>query len=204
MKVTQYLKRCLAIALLAAVYSCNNSDSKKHVGTALDSSPEAAKVDTTKYNSEYLLYSSVKINGILPIESKFADFVKVVGKPDSLINFNPDMECQSFEQPYQNIHFQGGMFFLVKEKAIFQNIDFRKRPDLELKTSAITLNAKTTLSDVQALFPNAVRKIRTVEAPDLAHLRLVDLGASKEFADEWWILCFNGDKLVSVELYSPC
>lgn len=204
MKVTQYLKSCLTIILLATIYSCNNADQEKYIGTALAPVMGSATIDTTKYNAEYLLYNAVKINGVLPLDSKFADFVKVVGKPDSVINFNPDMDCQFFEEPYQYIHFQGSMFFLVKDTAIFQNIDFRKRPDLELKTSAITLNAKTTLSDVQALFPNAVRKIRTVEAPDLAHLRLVDIGASKEFTDEWWILFFNGDKLVSVELYSPC
>lgn len=204
MKLIPYLKGCLVIILLAAVYSCNKANVKKYLGMALAPLTDAAKVDTTKYNSEYLLYSDVKINGVLPLESNFTDFVKVVGKPDTLINFNAQNDCQFYDAPYKYIYFQGSMFCLVKDTAIFQNINFRKRADLELKTPAITLNAKTTLTDIQKLFPKAVRKIRTVNDPDSANLRLVDIAASKEFSDEWWILLFDGDKLVSVERYGPC
>jgi hypothetical protein len=96
------------------------------------------------------------------------------------------------------------MFYLVKGMAIFQNINFRTRPDLELKTPVITLNAKTTLKDVQKLFPKAVSKIRKVNDSDLGDLQIVNIGASKELADEWWILSFEGDELVSVEMFSPC
>lgn len=174
------------------------------VGTALYSVTDPAKVDTTKYNSEYLLYSTVRINGVLPLESALEDFIQVIGKPDSLINFNSNTDCQFYEEPYKYIHFQGNMFYLVRNKAIFQSLDFRRRPDLEITSPTITLNAQTTLQEVQKLFPRAVSKIRTVEDPSLPSLRLVDIGASKQFADKWWILTFDGNKLVSVEMYAPC
>jgi hypothetical protein len=204
MKLIQYSKGFLVTILLAALFSCNKPDSKKYLGTALDPLTDPAKVDTTKYNSEYLLYSTVKINGVLPLKSKFADFFKVVGKPDSLTNSNAQTDCQYYEEPFQYVYFQGNRFILVKDTAIFQNIDFRRRADLELKTPAITLNARTTLPEIKKLFPKAVSKIRTVDSPDRANLRLVDIGASKEFSDEWWILFFEGEKLVSVEMYGPC
>jgi hypothetical protein len=204
MKIIQYLKGCLAVLLMTAVYSCNSADAKKYVGTSLDPSTDPAKVDTTRYNSEYLLYSTVKVNGVLPLKSTFAEFVKVVGKPDSIVTFNAETDCQFYEEPYQYLYFQDSMFFLVKDTAIFRIIDFKKRPDLELKAPLITLHAKTTLPDVQKIFPKAVSKIRTIDNPEGGHLRLVDIGASKEIEDEWWILCFDGDKLVSVEMYGPC
>jgi hypothetical protein len=190
--------------LLAAVYACKEPNHEKFMGTALDSVMDSTRVDTTKYNAEYLLYSTVRINGVLPLESRFDEFIKVVGKPDSLINFNSHTDCQFYEEPYKYIYFQGNMFYLVKNKAIFQNLDFRRRPDLEITSPAITLNAKTTLQEIQKLFPKAVSKIRTVEDPSLPGLRLVDIGASKQYADEWWILIFDGNKLVSVEMYAPC
>lgn len=204
MKLIQYSQGCLVIILLAVVYSCNKHNQTKYLGTALDRLTVPAMVDTTKYNSEYLLYNTIKINGVLPLKSKFADFAKVVGKPDSVINFNPQTECQFYKEPYQYIYFQGNMFFLVNDTAIFQNIDFRKRSDLELQTPPITLNGKTTLSDIKGLFPKAVSKIRTVDSQDHSQLRQVDIGASKEFSDEWWILFFDGDKLIRVEMYEPC
>ena len=204
MKLIQYLKGCLVIILFAAVYACNKPDPEKYVGTALDPLTDASKVDTTKYNSEYLLYSTVKINGVLPLAATFAAFVKVIGKPDSLKNFDELTECQVYEKPYQYIYFQGSVFYLVKDTAIFQSINFRKRPDLELKTPAITINAETTLADIQKLFPKAVSNIRTVNSSYGDNLQLIDIGASKEFADEWWILFFDGDKLVSIEMFGAC
>jgi hypothetical protein len=204
MNFKQYSAVCLSILLLAAIFACNNHDSGKFVGTALDPLTDPAKVDTTKYNAEYLLYSTVKINNVLPLESKFADFIKVIGKPDSVVNFKPDTECQFYEEPYQNIYFQGSMFFLVNDSARIGNIDFRRRPNLELTSPAITLNGKTTLDDIRRLFPKAVSKIRKIDSPGFNNLRMIDIGASKAYADEWWILGFEGDKLVSVALYSSC
>jgi hypothetical protein len=204
MKFKQNKIPCLSILLLAAVYACNKPKHEKFVGTALDSVIDPTKVDTTKYNAEYLLYSTVRINGVLPLESRLDDFIKVIGKPDSLINFNSNTDCQLYGEPYKYLYFQGNMFYLVKNKAIFQNLDFRRRPDLEITSPAITLNSKTTLQEIQKLFPRAVSKIRTVEDSNFPSLRLVYIGTSKEYADEWWILAFDGDKLVSVEMYAPC
>jgi hypothetical protein len=203
MKFNRYLLFFLC-AILAFVSACSDSNPDGVVGTALDTKTDPAKVDTTKYNSEYLLYSTVKINGVLPLESKYADFVKVIGKPDSVVKFDEENDCQSFAEPHQYIYFQGSMFYLVKDKAIFQNIDFRKRPDLEIESVAITLNGKTTLQDIQKLFPRAVSNIRTMNSPRGSNMRFVAIGASKEIADEWWNLTFDGDKLVNVEMYSPC
>jgi hypothetical protein len=204
MKLKRYSMLCLAIITLAAVCACNNVNPEKFVGTALGPKTDLSKLDTTKYNNEYLLYSTAKINGVLPLESKFDDFIKVVGKPDSLIKFNSQTDCQLYEEPYQYIYFQGNMFFLVKDTAIFEHIDFRRRPDLEIETSAITLNVNTTLQDIQKLFPKAVSKLRSDDQPGLPQLRSVDINGSKLNADEWWILLFDGNKLVSVQMYGPC
>ena len=95
------------------------------------------------------------------------------------------------------------MFALVNDTAIFQTMNFRKRPDLQIVSAAITLNAKTTLKDVQRLYPKAVSRIETVLV-EKGHVQMVSLGAFKEYADEWWILMFDGDKLIEVQMYSPC
>lgn len=194
----------LAFMLLAAVYACNPVDPEKYVGTALDPRIDLAKVDTTKFNSEYLLYSTVRINGKLPLESTFAEFKKVIGEPDSLVNFNSDTDCQFYEEPYQYIYFSGSMYYLVKDTAIFQNIDFRGRPDLEIVSPAITLNGKTTLQDVQKLFPKSSSKFRTYRDAGGEWVQFFSVGASKAYADEYWNFIFDGDKLIGVEMYSGC
>lgn len=205
MKYKTYLLTCLPLILLSTFYACSQSnDPQQYIGTALDTRAETAPIDTTKFNAEYIDYSTVQINGKLPLESKYAEFLKVLGKPDSVVNFNPDTDCQFYLEPYQYIYLKGGMFYLVNDTAIFQQIDFRTRPDVELKTPAITLNGKTTLQEVKRLYPKAVSKIRSTEDPKTSHLRLVELGEASAIMDEWWILFFEGDKLVMVELFSPC
>ena len=199
-----YLLACLS-SILFVFFACTQSnDGKRFVGTALDPNTDKAQIDTTKFNTEYIDYRAVKINGVLPLDSKYDKFLEVLGQPDSVVNFNPDTDCQFFEEPYQYIYLQGGMFYLQNDTAMFQYIDFNERPDLELKTPAITLNGRTTLQEVQKLYPKAVSKIRMIEDPASLHLRLVDIGAGAPIEDAWWILFFDGEKLVQVELFSPC
>lgn len=189
--------------LLAALYACNEPDPKKYVGTALDPLTDPTKVDTTKFNVEYLQYSTVKINGVLPLESKLKDFLKVLGKPDSIVETNDD-DCVMYDVPYKEIHLQGSLFFLLNDTAVYQNLNFRRRPDLELQTPAITLNHNTTLGDVKKLFPRSASKTRILNSKEFGTLTLVDIGASKEYTDEWWILFFAEGKLVMAEMFSPC
>jgi hypothetical protein len=202
------LKPCLVLIvpflLLAAVYACNPVDPQKYVGTALDPTTDPAKVDTTKFNVEYLLYSTVRINGKLPLSSTFAEFKEVIGEPDSVVNFNSDSDCQVYEEPYQYIYFQESRFDLVKDTAIFTSLNLRQRPDLEIVSPAITLSAKTTLEDVRKLFPKAVSRIQTVIGPEKKPVQIIDLGASKEYADEFWVFLFDGNKLIQVDMYSDC
>lgn len=204
MKSRTYLVLFYLSILLTTFYACSQSNEpQKYIGTALDPHAGASPIDTTKFNAEYLHYSTVKINGVLPLESKYEQFLEEFGKPDSVVN-NPEYDCQVYPEPYQYVYLKGSMFYLVNDSARFQCIDFRKQPDLELKTPAITLNGETTLEDMQKLFPKSVRKIRSIEDPSSPHLRFMDLGASAPITDEWWILSFDGNKLVMVELYSPC
>jgi hypothetical protein len=199
MKFNQRLQICLAVILITAVYSCKNTAyPQKYAGTALDTST----VDTTKFNKEYLDYSTVRINGVLPLESKYSEFIKVIGKPDSVVSTS-DADCLFYEEPYQYIYFQGCMFYLVNDTAIFQNIDFRKRPDLELETPAITLNSKTTLQEIQKLYPKAVSAISTIKYYHVP-ARFINLSPAKDYVDDYWILFFEGDRLIAVELGSDC
>jgi hypothetical protein len=199
----KYAIGCLTLVLLAALNACNEGKADKYLGTALDEANDPAKLDTTKYNAEYLLYSTVKINGVLPIESKFAEFVKVVGKPDSVVAVGED-QCIIYDRSYQEIHYKGSLFYKLGDTAVFQTINFRRGNDLELTSPAITLNNKTTLEDVQKLFPKAVSKIRTLNSDEFGPLRLVAFGASKEIVEVWWILYFADGKLVLAEMFSDC
>jgi len=203
MHIFQCLKASLIVALFAVFTSCNKPDPTKFLGTALDPHYDAAKVDTTKYNTEYLLYNTVKLNGVLPLESSYKEFLKVVGQPDSLVN-NKDDECQFFEELYQYIYFQESMFFLVNDTAIFQNIDFRSSPDLELTSPAIKLNRHTTLTEIQRLYPKAASKIKVADYIEGSTLQFVTLEVSRLFLDARWCLYFEHDKLVKVELYMQC
>lgn len=203
MNVINFPKIIVAVALLATFYSCNKGDSKKHQGTALDPQSNAATLDTTKYNAEYLPYDAVKVNGKFPLQSSYKEFLAAFGKPDSLVQYKDD-ECAFFEEPYEYIYFKGNMFYLVKDSAIFQKVNFQSSPDFELTAPALTLNKNTTLAEVEKLFPNAVRKIRTIDNAEGRAMRWVSLGPSKTIADDFWILEFDGEKLVSVEMYSPC
>jgi hypothetical protein len=204
MKSRTYLLLFFLSILVTIFHACSQTnDPNKYIGTALDAHVGASPIDTTEFNAEYLQYSTVKISGILPLESKYERFLEVFGKPDSVIN-NPEYDCQIYPEPYHYMYFKGSMFYLVNDTVRFQRIDFRNQPNLELKTPAITLNGETTLQDMQRLFPKAMSKIRSIEDPSARHLRFVDLGASAPVTDEWWILSFDGNKLVMVELYSHC
>jgi len=206
MKFKTHLLACFSLILLTAFHACSqNNDPERYLGTALAPRAKGAQIDTTKFNSEYISYSTVMINGKLPLDSRYAEFLKVVGKPDSLVDSNLEMDCPFFEENhYQYVHFQGNLFYLVNDTAVFREIDFRRRPDLALKTPAITLNNKTTLEEVQKLYPKSVSKIRTIESSAYLDLQLVDVGASKAYEDAWWILFFKDKKLVMVEMYMPC
>jgi hypothetical protein len=200
MKFNQHLQICLAVILITAVYACKNTAyPQKYAGTALDTST----VDTTKFNKEYLDYSTVRINGVLPLESKYSEFIKVIGKPDSVVNKGPDDDCPMYMVPYQEAYSKGSMFYILNDTANFQKIDFRGRPDLELETPAIILNSKTTLQEIQKLYPRAVSTISTIKYYHVP-ARFINLSPAKDYVDDYWILFFEGDRLIAVEMGSDC
>jgi hypothetical protein len=200
MKFEECSKFSLAIMLLTAVYACNHiADQQKYAGTALDTST----VDTTKFNKEYLDYSTVKINGVLTVDGKYSAYLKILGKPDSVVNMGPDDDCPMYMEPYQEAYAKGTMFYIVNDTANFQKIDFRESPDFELHTPAITLNSKTTLQDIQKLYPRAVSAISPIKYYHVP-ARFINLSPAKEYVDQYWILFFEGDKLIAVEMGEDC
>ena len=188
------LKLFIAFQLLFAL----NSFAQSNLKTQQNS-------DTKPLDKEFLDFDVMRLNGKLPLFTKTKSLIKLLGKPDSLIIPNPDDFCSPYlDKPVQLAFYKNSIFEVYGNKIVLSNIIFRDNPNIEVNTPLIILSQKTTLKDLEKLFPNSVKDKYPLVAYNLGKVTAVSLRTSKNYSDDSWLLFFIDDKLIGIQYLTPC
>ncbi|MCB2408748.1 hypothetical protein [Hymenobacter lucidus] len=140
------------------------------------------------------------INATLPTFSTRQQVLRQFGKP-TLIK-NAEYECgltkeQSEAKVQKVYHYGNTVFYIYDTKADLMSLDFRTGK-LSYKTPRINLSGKTTLADVQKVYPAA-----TKAAAKTPKGQMVILAPCKECEGQVQ-LYFEGGKLAQLDFWEPC
>lgn len=140
------------------------------------------------------------VNATLPTFSTKQQVLRQLGKP-TLIK-NADYECglttEQAEAKVQKVYYYGKtVFYIYDTKADLITLDFRPGK-LSYQTPRITLTGKTTLADVQKVYPAA-----TKAATKTPTGKLVVLAPCQE-CDGQVQLCFENGRLAQLDFWEPC
>ena len=109
------------VIFLPFCLSCNSP--AKHPAI-INKQISRAKPDS-KINSEYLDWSKVKINGIIPMISSFKAVVKQLGKPDRIDTLADGTNGSYFNKKFQYCYFKALTFEKYNDTLVFSGIDFQ-------------------------------------------------------------------------------
>lgn len=160
--------------------------------------------------SEYLEWSSIKINNRLPLDTREGTIQTVLGKPDSVVAIDWAGTCSSnFISDDSKLAYYSGMQFEKSGDSLyFQVNDFQKNHEAFLQSGSLRLDHTTTLDDIRKHFPNAVKnvsKLGVYGLDDVSELMdAIVLPLSKELSEGHWILMFQDGKLRRLDYWMPC
>ena len=161
--------------------------------------------DTKPLDNEFLDFDVMRLNGKLPLFTKTKSLLKLLGKPDSLIIPNPDDFCSPYlNKPVQLAYYKNSVFEVFGDTMVLTTINFKNNPKINVNTPLITLNYKTTLKDLEKLFPNSVKDKYPLDTYNLGKVTAVSLRTSKNYIDYSWLLFFIDDKLIGIQYWTPC
>ena len=153
----------------------------------------------------FLDFDAMRLNGKLPFITKTKSLFKLLGKPDSIIIPNPDDFCSPYlNKPVQLAYYKNSVFEIFGDTIVLTNINFKNNPKINVNTPSITLNYKTTLKDLENIFPNAVKDKYPLDHYELGKVTTVNLRTSKNYTDDSLLLFFINDKLISIQYWTPC
>ena len=155
-------------------------------------------------DNEFLDFDAMRINGKLPFITKTKSLFKLLGNPDSLITPKEEECTPFFDKPVQYAYFKNSVFEVFGDTIVLTTINFKNNPKINVKTTLITLNFKTTLKDLENIFPNAVKDKYPLDHYDLGKVTAVSLRTSKNYTDDSWLLFFIDDKLIDIQYWTPC
>ena len=156
-------------------------------------------------NAEYIDFDEVRINGKLPIITKAKLLYNVLGKPDSIVTPNMDDVCVSYyDKPFKEAYIKNSAFEIYGDNTVVSTLDFKSNHALEFTTQNFRLDHNTTLRELQKIFPNAVKSKYELNVVKLGKTVTVNLPISKRTSNYSWLLFFKNEKLVRIDLYTPC
>ena len=188
------LKLFIAFQFLFALNSFAQSDLKTQQNS-----------NAKPLDNEFLDLNVMRLNGKLPLITKTKSLFKLLGKPDSLIIPSLDDFCSSYlDKPVQLAYYKSSVFEVFGDTIVLTTINFKNNPKINVKTPLITLNFKTTLKDLENIFPNAVKDKYPLDHYELGKVTTVNLRTSKNYSDDSWLLFFIDNKLISIQYWTPC
>ena len=156
-------------------------------------------------DNEFLDLNVMRLNGKLPLITKTKSLFKLLGKPDSLIIPNSDDFCSPYlDKPVQLAYYKNSVFEVFGDTIVLTTINFKNNRKINVNTPLITLNYKTTLKDLENIFPTAVKDKYPLDHYELGKVTAVSLRTSKNYSDDSWILLFIDNKLISIQYWTPC
>ena len=163
------------------------------------------KTDSSKTNTEFIDWSSARINGKLPLESNTKDLYRLLGQPDSIVTPNYDDVSVRFydEKEFKNAYFKGSDFEIYGDTAVVCILNFEKNPDLEFTSGSLILNHNTTLADLKKVFPKAVRARSKNNNWGFGKCTEINLATWKYYNDDSWLLFFQKGRLIRIDHWMP-
>lgn len=154
-------------------------------------------------DAEYLDWRSMRINGELPLLTSMDSLLHFVGQADSTVT--PDDVCVSFyDQPFVYGYFKGIEAEIYGDTVVITSLNFRENHELFVKSAMMTLSHRISLTDLEALFPNAVKAKREIDIYGLGPAMAVTLMTAKNPTDDAWLLFFSEGKLIRMDYWMPC
>lgn len=187
------LKLSITLQLLFALNSFAQSSSETQQNS-----------DAKPLDNEFLDFNAMRLNGKLPLVTKTKSLYQLLGKPDSLITPTQEECAPFFDKPVQYAHFKKSVFEVFGDTVALTTINFKNNPKIELVTPLITLNQKTTLKDLEKLFPNAVKEKQPLNDFYAGEVTAINIRPSKEASDDYCMLYIIDDKLISIHYWTPC
>ena len=188
-----------------AICPWNVDFAEKHIesGDADDRFQNFTRGKVNKIDDEYLDWASMRINGELPFLTSKDSLIHFVGLADSTVN--PDDVCVSFyDEPFEYGYFKGIEVEIYGDTAVITSLNFRESHELFVKTPMMTLSHRISLTELEALFPNAVKAKREIDIYGLGPAIAVTLRTAKKPTDDAWLLFFSEGKLIRMDYWMPC
>ncbi|HTN20991.1 MAG TPA: hypothetical protein VL125_10965 [Pelobium sp.] len=221
----------LFFVLLVTIFACNHpkkisgdisyhslTDSNKSKPLAKDSVSfsdkmwinleEKALIDSILNNKEYMDFYEVRINGKLSLITDSLALYNLLGKP--AIVEKPDFNdvCVSFYSSENYKYLRYGdftKFELYGDTVAPASLEFLSNPKLFLTYRNLILNSNTSISEVEKVFPKAVKFKSKINDYEMGELLSVYLKTkNRNSLDDSWILFFKKGKLVKIDYFMPC
>lgn len=171
-----------------------------------------AKSDVKKDTlNEVLLMNDIKFNGKLNQFFSLSDFEKTFGKPDSTQLMSEEEPCSYiFENPDGSkdmndkyLYKNGSRFENNKEKVAVDEFRFQNGNFIMYKGNRI--DSKTTISDLKALFPNAIRNIQKLDVYQEGNLQYIQLREDASGISDGHIrIFFKNNSIYFLHWWFPC
>lgn len=169
--------------------------------TKVESDPARYKIKKPDLE-DYLEYDSVKINGVLPLQTTIGKFTKVLGKPDSIITPNPPPAITYWDSAPDYCYYKSLFFEKYHDILIFRSIDFRKNPSLYLSIGKLHFSSTTTVADLKKWYSPAFESNR-MSSNNMAKYHSLWLKLDKQgiYEDRWLFTFNNEDKLITIDYW---
>ncbi len=202
------------------MFSCNDKNTKSVkkneilVDTLKTISGNKIKTDNTKISdlqNEVMLETDIFFNGKLNRYFTLNEFQKVFGKADSIKLMSEETPCSYiFENEDGSKDVDDKYFY--KDDSRFENTkqkvavdEFRFTIDNFILFKGKKLNSKTTIIELQKLFPNATKNIGILGVSEDGGLQVIELREDENDISDGHIKIFlkNG-KLYFMHWWFPC
>lgn len=169
---------------------------------------ENAFRDSLWANTEYLDFDKVRINGKLPLITDSLALYSLLGKPSKIVKPDLDDICVSFfdSENFKYVKYGNSTVFeLCGDTIVPRVFNFESTPQLFLKYGELFLNSKTTLKEIEKIYPKAVKFQYLTDIYEEGKFVTLSLRVTKgKNIDASWLLFFEKGKLIRIDYWMPC
>ena len=200
--------------------SCNKNDSKTveklNGSEKIDKTVNINKIKDDSpvinlYQNEVMKEEDILFNAKFKRYFTLTEFANVLGKADSIRLMSELEPCSyifenedgSKDKDDKYLYKNGSRYENNKEKVAVDEFRFTKNNFIVYKGKK--LNSSTTINDLKKLFPNAIKKIKTIDVHGEGNLQVIQLREDEDNVSDGHINMFikNGE-LYYIDWWFPC
>lgn len=152
--------------------------------------------------AESITWDDANINDKLPLTINKRDFEKVYKKADSIVTPDYEKICGADESSnFQYYYYKNLQYEMDNGIMNFRKITFSKKAGLYFTYKGQRFDTSTRISDLKALFPNAVKETEGGKNEPNKYLLL---DSSDQLDDSEWRFTFKNGYLEAIECFFPC